>query len=123
MKEEKEFLQEARDLLQGGSENLDPQTRQRLAEIRSQALQWSQEKPSSFFIPFRWVLAGSSSIVTVAALALFFWLSGSPGEIPVKNVEDFEILASRERTEIYENVDFYRWLATKENGKNETDAF
>ena len=122
MKDEKEFLKEARDLLESSSENLPSRTKQRLAAVRTQALQSGGEKPSPFFIPFRWVLAGGSSIVAVAALALFFWLSGSPGEIPVKNIEDFEILASRERIEIYENVDFYRWLATEENGENETSA-
>jgi hypothetical protein len=120
MKDEKEFLREARDLLESSSENLDSRTRQRMAAIRSKCLGLGEEKPSPFSIPFRWVLAGSSSIAAVVALALFFWLSGSPGEIPVKNIEDFEILTSREQIEIYQNVDFYRWLAIEKNGEGET---
>lgn len=120
MKDEKEFLKEAKDLLEKSSEKLDPRTKQRIAAVRLQALSSGQEKPSPFFTPFRWILAGSSSIVTVVALALFFWFSGSPGEIPVKNLEDFEILTSREQIDIYQNVDFYRWLATEGTGEIET---
>ncbi len=113
MRDEKEFLKAVRDLLEGSAENLDLRTRQRIAAIRSKALSFDKEKPSPFFIPFRWILAGSFSMATVVALALFFWLNGSPGEIPVKNMEDFEILTSKEQIDIYENVDFYRWLATE----------
>jgi hypothetical protein len=119
MKDEKEFLEKAKDLLEGSSENLDPRTRQRIASIRSKALSLGQEKPSLSFIPFRWILAGSSSMVAVLALALFFWLNGSPGEIPIKNIDDFEILTSKEQIDTYQNVDFYRWLATEENEEGE----
>ena len=120
MKEEKDFLKEAKDLLEGSSENLDPRTRQRIANIRTRALSLEQEKPSPFSIPFRWILAGSFSTATVVGLALFFWLTGSPGEIPVKNIEDFEILTSREQIDTYQNVDFYRWLAAEKTGEIET---
>ena len=120
MKDDKEFLKEVRDLLEGGSENLDPHTRQRIATIRSKALRLGKKKPSPFFFPFRWILAGSFSMATVVAVALFFWLNGTPGEIPVKNIEDFEILTSREQIDIYENVDFYRWLAAEKTDEMET---
>jgi len=52
----------------------------------------------------------------MAAVALFFWLSTSPGNLPAKHAEDFEIVTSQERIDFYQNLDFYRWLATKENG-------
>jgi hypothetical protein len=119
MKNEKEFLQEVKDLLEERSANLDRQTRQRMANIRATALSLGQEKPLPFSIPFRWILAGSLSMATILVLALSFWLNGSPDEIPVRNIEDFEILTSKEQIDTFQNVEFYRWLATEKNGEGE----
>jgi hypothetical protein len=122
MKDEKEFVKELRDLLEERSANLDRPTRQRIAAIRLKALGADREKPLLLPIPFRWILAGSLSMAAVLALALFFWLNGSPGEIPVKNIEDFEILTSKEQIDTFQNVEFYRWLATGDSGEGETST-
>jgi hypothetical protein len=52
----------------------------------------------------------------MVVVAIFFWLRASPGDFPGKHIEDFEIIASMENIDLYENLEFYRWLATKENG-------
>ena len=62
MKDEKEFLREAKALLEDSSENLDPRTTQRIASVRLEALRGGRERPSPLFTPFRWILAGSFSM-------------------------------------------------------------
>ena len=119
---EKHFLDTVQELLNHGTENLESRTERRLEEIRARALSAADEKRSGFLPPRRWVLAGSFAMVTLAAAALFFFLSPSTAPPPPAQLEDLEIITSRERLDIYQNLDFYRWLGTKEirkrpNGK------
>ncbi len=114
--QEKHFLERTKDLLNEGVENLDQQTCQRLRNIRIGALRATEERRSGFFIPLHWIMVGGFATATMAAVALFFWLSTSPGNFPAKNAEDFEIITSQERIDFFQNLDFYRWLATEETG-------
>ena len=113
---EKLRLERAKDLLNLGVESLGPQTERRLGDIRVRALSAAEEKRPEFFSPGRWVMVGSFAAASMAAVALFFWLSPSPDPLPPGQVEDLEIIASQERIDLYQNLDFYRWLETTENG-------
>ncbi len=113
---EKLLLEKARDLLNLGGERLGPQTERRLAEIRGRAVDAAREKRLGFFSPGRWVMVGSFAAATMAAVALFFWLSPSPAPLPTGQMEDLEIITSQERMDLYRNLDFYRWVETNENG-------
>ena len=110
------LLERAKDLLNLGVESLGPQTERRLGDIRVRALSAAGEKRPGFFSPGRWVMVGSFAAASMAAVALFFWLSPSPDPLPPGQVEDLEIIASQERIDLYQNLDFYRWLETTENG-------
>jgi len=112
---EKYFLGKVKDLLNEGMENLDSQTRLRLEHVRIRALRSAAEKRSRFFTPQRWIMVGGFATATMAAMVLFFWLHTSPGVLPAKHFEDFEIITSKEQTDFYQNLDFYRWLATNED--------
>jgi hypothetical protein len=112
---EKLFLEKVQGLLDEGAKNLETQTERRLEEIRAGALSMAVEKRSRFFLPRRWVLAGSFALATLTAAALFFFLSPSTETLPTGELEDLEIITSRERLDIYQNLDFYRWLGSKEN--------
>jgi hypothetical protein len=119
---EKLFLEKVRELLNQGTENLESQTERRLEEIRSVALIAADEKHSRFFLPRRWVLAGSFAMVTLAAAGLFFWFNTSTETLPTGQIEDLDIITSQERLDFYQDLDFYRWLGNKEvrkrpNGK------
>jgi hypothetical protein len=119
---EKVFLEKVQDLLNHGTENLGSQTERRLQDIRGEALTAAGEKRSRFFPPRRWVLVGSFAMATLAAVALFFWLSPSATPPPTGQLEDLEIITSQERIDFYQNLDFYRWVGSKEirkrpNGK------
>jgi hypothetical protein len=114
---EKLLLEKAKDLLNLGVESLGPQTEQRLRDIRVRALSAAEEKLPGFFFPRRWVMVGSFAAATMAAVAVFFWMSPSPEPLPTTGqVEDLEIITSQERLDFYQNLDFYRWLETNENG-------
>ncbi|HEX7372428.1 MAG TPA: hypothetical protein VF372_06375 [Thermodesulfobacteriota bacterium] len=119
---EKLFLEKVQGLLNHGTENLGSKTERRLQDIRGQALMDAGEKRSRFLHPRRWVLVGSFAMVTLAAVGLFFWLGPSTETLPAGEIEDLEIIASQERIDFYQNLDFYRWLGSKEirkrpNGK------
>ncbi|MGA2958192.1 MAG: hypothetical protein ABSF48_21000 [Thermodesulfobacteriota bacterium] len=110
--QEERLLEKAKDLLNGVAENLDGQTGQRLERIRTNVLRAAEEKASGFFTPLRWILVGGFGTATMAAVALFFWLNPSPRDFPAKHVEDFEIIISREPIDFYQDLEFYRWMAT-----------
>ena len=112
---EKLLLEKAQGLLDQGAEDLGSHIERRLEEIRAGALSTAVEKHSRFFLPRRWVLAGSFAMATLAAAAVFFFLSPSTETLPAGDLEDLEIITSRERLDIYQNLDFYRWLGSKEN--------
>ncbi len=109
------FLEKVQDLLDHGTENLGSRTERRLEDIRGRALIDAGEKRSRFLHPRRWVLAGSFAMVTLAAAAFFFWPSPSAPLPPTGQIEDLEIITSQERIDFYQNLDFYRWLGSKEN--------
>ena len=112
---EKLFLEKVQRLLDQGVENLGSQTERRLEEVRMGALSAAAEGRSRFFLPRRWVLAGSFAMATLVAAALFFFLSPSTDTLPTGDLDELEIITSRERLDIYQNLDFYRWLGSKEN--------
>jgi hypothetical protein len=117
---EERFLEKTKDLLNGAAENLDSRTRQRLEHIRISALRSAGEKRSGFFTPLRWVMVGGFATATMAAVALFFWLNASPGDFPVRHIEDFEIITSREPIDFYQELDFYRWMTTQNGPGDKT---
>lgn len=114
---EKQFLGEVRGLLNQGMETLDIRTKERLEQVRISALRAAGERRPGFFTPFRWIMVGSFATATMAAVALFFWMLPSPGSLPIRHMEDFEIITSRDHIDLYQNLDFYRWLATTEMGQ------
>ena len=112
--QEKRFLQKVKGLLSEGAENLDSQTRQRLKHIRLDALRSVEEKRMRTLFYSRWVTAGA--LVAMVAVAIFFLLRTSPRDVSVNYIEDYEIITSAEHFDLYENLEFYRWLATEDNG-------
>ena len=79
------------------------------------ALSAPGEKYSGLSTPLRWKMVGGLSVAVMAAAAFFFWQHTPPGELPVREVDAFEITASRYHIDFYQNLDFYQWLAIKEN--------
>jgi hypothetical protein len=113
--QEKRFLKKVKGLLSESAGNLDSQTRQRLKHIRLDALRSAEKKRARLFFSSRWATAGAFAAVMMAAIAIFFLLRTSPRDVSSQYIEDYEIIASKEHFDLYENLDFYCWLAAEEN--------
>jgi len=112
---EKLFLENVSGLLNEGIQNLDRSIQQRLEHARIEALKSDAQKRAGFFIPLRWTMVGGFATIIAVAAGLFFWLPTSPVVFPAKHIEDLEIITSAEHIDFYQNLDFYLWLATKED--------
>lgn len=110
-KDEKDFLEFARQRLNQGTDNLDPDTRQKLIAMRNRALNIHESKrwfPEWAPLPVMGLLTAILFIILVYA---------KPVTIPKLDtgLEDLEILASVDQLELYENLEFYDWLANENN--------
>ncbi|MCX5912459.1 MAG: DUF3619 family protein [Deltaproteobacteria bacterium] len=113
---EKQFVEKIRGFLDESAESLNPDMRLRLQEARFRALRAAEKRRAWFFSFPRWITVGGFATATVAILAFFFWFNAPSLEAPTKQVEDFEILTSKEQIDFYKDLDFFLWLDTKENG-------
>ncbi len=115
---EKRFLEEAQGLLNETANNLDDRTKNRLEQIRERALFPAGEKSPGFSSSlWRWILGGGLATAAAAGLALFFFTSTPPANFP-RHLPDVEIITSREPIDFYQNLDFYRWMATQDRTAN-----
>jgi len=108
-KDEKEFLEFARQRLNRGTDDLDPDTRAKLIAIRNRALHSQSEK--SWFP--QWAPLPAMALLT--AVLFIFIVYAKPASVPGLDtgLEDLEVLASVDQLELYEDLEFYDWLANK----------
>lgn len=59
----------------------------------------------------RWITAGGLATVTMLGVALSIWYGGRHASVQVKSPDELEIASAQEQLEMYEDLDFYRWLA------------
>ena len=99
------FESQMRDVLRSSERELDAETTERLAKARSTALSTATKwQIPRFFVP-------ATSMALASVLALFLVLS--PG-INEPQLNQDEILLS-EGVDLYEDMDFYYWLADEAN--------
>jgi len=113
---EKQFVEKVRGFLDESVQSLNPDIERRLQEARFQALRVAEKRRVWYFSFPRWITVGGLATVTTVILTFFFWFNVPSLEIPTKQIEDFEILTSREEIDFYKDLEFFRWLAAKENG-------
>jgi hypothetical protein len=113
--EQKTVEQQITSLLDQRAEELDGQTLSRLRQARSRALEQGPPIWKRFPRASDWVLTGGFATATVALLAVTLWFDGAGEEmIPPVSAGDLEILASGEDLELYDQLEFYRWLEEQE---------
>lgn len=59
----------------------------------------------------RWITAGGLATVTVLVVALSIWYGGRTSRVQIRSLDELEIASAQEQLEMYEDLDFYRWLA------------
>lgn len=105
--DDKSFLAASKAVLDESARDLDAEVATRLRQARYKAL---DAKPA----PFRWLVpAGGLAAVSVAVLAVALWLSQPSRSVPVQSVEDLEIISSAENLELFDDLEFYHWLAVQ----------
>ena len=90
---------------------LPPVVTRQLRDGRMRAVGMPQGGWFRYRVIPRWVTAGGLATVAVLVVALSFWYGGRHRSQQVKSPDELEIVSAQEQLEMYEDLDFYRWLA------------
>lgn len=110
-KNEKDFLDFARQRLNQGTDNLDPDTRHKLITMRNRALNIHENKN---WFP-QWAPLPVMGLLTAILFIILVYAKPVTAPKLETGLEDLEILASVDQLELYENFEFYDWLANENN--------
>ena len=114
---DKEFLGKIRETLDRHAEDLDEKTLLGLGRVRLNALESSGQRQRLFGFP-RLITAGGFATAAVVAVAVSFWSFSARQRLPVSLPEEVEVLEVKDHFDLYEDLDFYRWLnASESKGK------
>ena len=110
---EKHFVESAKRVLDQDADNLDGATASRLRQMRYTALEQAEKRASSWWRRFR---IPAAALVTASLIASFTFVQMRTSDElqTVKTIEDMEILAAAEQLDLYEDYDFYAWLAEEQ---------
>lgn len=107
------FIRKIKRDLNEGTQRLDAATQSRLTRLRHEALDAGERQ--GFFAGFnfwhsayRWPGLATAGTATLAVFLYF--------QIPAvqPNIEDLDLLASEDQLELYQDLEFYAWLAEDE---------
>lgn len=107
---EERFIAGIRRELDRSCDALDGHTLSRLHRIRSEALARRQSRTSRLLLPFGGFVTACMLVLTVT----MFMPGRSPDRDMVPPLEDIDILASADSLDLYEDYEFYEWLASAE---------
>lgn len=110
---EKKGIPWVQESLQQRVSALDASTRSRLNQNRQQVLAGGQSRKSE--TSKGWLIAGG--MLAASLLTSIIVLSGNnlnPTGTPTL-LEDFDLLASNDELDLYDNMPFYQWLDTEYN--------
>lgn len=102
MNDEERLLAQVRTALDDGEARLDGATRARLAQARARALEPRRAA-------WRWWLPAGGAVFA-SLLAAVIWLGQPAPGNGFGAVADLDVLTSGDNLELYQELDFYRWL-------------
>ncbi len=118
---EARFLERARQSLLASEEQIDTVTASRLRDIRSRAVEAAGAREKGFFRIPNWARIGSVATAAAAVLVFMIWFDTPRQDLPMKSADDLEIVLnvdSADNMDLYEDLDFYEWLAGAGNGSS-----
>ena len=59
--------------------------------------------------------AGGLTTVASHGVAVSLWFGGSRQNLPLRQPDEVEILTAQEHLELYEDLEFFRWLAAEDS--------
>lgn len=117
---EARFLEKARQSLLATEDRLDADTLSRLRDARARAVEAAGGRGRGFFRIPNWMRAGAFATAVAAVMVFMIWVDTPRQELPVKSLDEFEIVLYADNLDIYEDMDFYEWLAGTGNGGSST---
>lgn len=99
--------------LDAGVEAMDTALEARLARARRDAVERGLATRWRLPVFGRFALAGAGALM-VALIALSVWTKSEPHQVVARNVDEFEIMTTQDQIDLYEDLEFYRWLAQQE---------
>lgn len=117
---EARFLEKARQALLATEDRLDAATLSRLREARTKAVEAAGKRSRWLFRIPHWMRAGAFATAAAAVILFAVWMDPPKQELPVKSVDEFEIVLYADNLELYEDMDFFEWLADVGNGGSST---
>ncbi|QJB56135.1 hypothetical protein [Pseudodesulfovibrio sp. zrk46] len=108
MDKDKQFIENARQVLDDSVRDLDAATLSKLARARNAALDEGLRKKRRRHRLLAW---GSPAVGLAAAVLVGVMLLREPQVHTDQFVADLDILAGEESLEFYEEMEFYEWLA------------
>ncbi len=115
---EARFLEKARQELLAIEEHLDVHTLLRLRDARVRAVEAAGARGRGFFRIPNWARAGAFATAVAAVMVFMLWVDTPRQELPVKSPDEFEMVLYADNMDIYEDMDFYEWLAGAGNGSS-----
>jgi hypothetical protein len=116
---EARFLEKARQGLLASEEQLDAVTASRLRDARLNAVEAAGELGKGFFRIPNWARIGGVATAAAAVIVFMIWHDTPRQDLPLKSADDLEIVLnvdSADNMDLYEDLDFYEWLAGAGNG-------
>ncbi len=98
------------------ADRLPPAVVGRLRDGRMRAIGVPQGGWFRYRIVPRWITAGGFVTAAVMVAAVSIWYGGHRSSTQVRNLDELEIASAQEQLELYEDLDFYRWLADQPGG-------
>jgi hypothetical protein len=116
---EARFLEKARQSLLATEDRIEANTLSRLRDARVRAVEAADARGRGFFRIPNWARIGGVATAAAAILVFMIWFDTPKQDLPVKNADDIEIVLnvdSADNIDLYEDLDFYEWLAGTGNG-------
>ncbi len=121
MKNEREFLDDIKHVLDESVDNLDGATRSALARARHATLERHEARAARFQRWLRKAALPAAGLAAAAVLLVVILQNGGSGA-PEDFVADIEVLGAEESTEFYEELDFYLWISEEGTDAKNTDT-
>ncbi|MDY6981105.1 MAG: DUF3619 family protein [Pseudomonadota bacterium] len=116
---ERQFVERARASLDERAVHLEPHLASRLRAARHRALEMRQPRTH-----YGWMSAAATALVMVMAVGIWFThdvgqQADSVAELPhAANPADLAMLARVDDPQVFQDLDFYRWLAQQEQSSS-----
>ena len=115
--ENEDALQRVRTTLELSVDRIPQDILTGLRNGRIKAIALAERREQRFLCLPRWVTAGGLATLAILVVAVSLWISPVHTPSPVKGDDDLDIVASGEQIELYEDLDFFLWLAERENAR------